>query len=64
MYSSVETGSALRALVTPDTVSHALTEVKTSGGWIIVDSKTRWSGLTSHGQPLDLAAVRDNPKRK
>ena len=64
MYSTVETGSALRALTTPDTISHALTEVKTSRGWMIVDSKTRWAGLTSDGQPLDLAAIRANPDRK
>ena len=64
MYSTVETGSALRALTTPDTISHALTEVKTSRGWMIVDSKTRWAGLTRDGQPLDLAAIRANPKRK
>ena len=64
MYSTVETGSALRALATPDNISHALTEVKTSRGWMIVDSKTRWAGLTSDGQPLDLAAIRANPDRK
>ena len=64
MYSTVETGSALRALATPDNISHALTEVKTSRGWMIVDSKTRWAGLTSEGQPLDLEAIRANPKRK
>ena len=64
MYSTVETGSALRALTTPDNISHALTEVKTSRGWMIVDSKTRWAGLTSDGQPLDLAAIRANPDRK
>ena len=55
MYSTVETGSALRALTTPDTISHALTEVQTSRGWMIVDSKTRWAGLTG---------IRANPKRK
>ena len=64
MYSTVETGSALRALTTPDTISHALTEVKTSRGWMIVDSKTRWAALTSGGQPLDLEAIRANPKRE
>lgn len=31
---------------------------------MIVDSKTRWAGLTSDGQPLDLAAIRANPDRK
>ena len=64
MYSTVETGSALRSLATPDTISHALTEVKTSRGWMIVDSKTRWAALTAEGWPLDLEAVRENPDRK
>jgi hypothetical protein len=64
MYSTVETGSALRALATPDTISHALTEVQTSRGWMIVDSKTRWAGLTSEDRPLDLEAIRANPQRK
>lgn len=64
MYSTVETGSALRSLATPDTVSHALTEVKTSRGWMIVDSKVRWAGIASDGSPLDLEAVRSNPHRK
>jgi hypothetical protein len=64
MYSTAETGSALRALTTPDTLSHALTEVKTSRGWMIVDSRTRWAGLTSDGRPLDLEAIRANPQRK
>ena len=53
MYSTVEAGSALGALATPDTLSHALTEVKTRRGWMIVDSRTRWAGLTADGRPMD-----------
>lgn len=64
MYSTVETGSALRSLATPDIISHALTEVKTSRGWMIVDSKVRWAALTSDGKPLDLEAVRKDPRRR
>ena len=64
MYSTEATGSALKSLVTPLNLSHALTEVETSRGWMIVDSRTRWAGLTSDGQPLDLAAIRQNPRRK
>jgi len=64
MYSTEDTGSALRSLTTKDTISHALTEVETRRGWMIVDSKTRWAGLTSDGKPLDLASVRQDPHRK
>ncbi|QNP42280.1 hypothetical protein H9L15_07855 [Sphingomonas daechungensis] len=62
MYSTAKSGSALRSLLTPDTTSHALTEVETSRGWMIVDSKTHWAGLTADGRPVDLEAVRANPK--
>lgn len=64
MYSTQETGSALRSLATPDTLSHSLTEVETSRGWMIVDSKTHWAGLTADGKPVDLELVRKNPRRK
>ena len=64
MYSTVEAGTALRALATPNTISHALTEVKTRRGWMIVNSKTRWAGLTADGQPLDLGEVRNKADQK
>ena len=64
MYSTVEAGTALRALATPNTISHALTEVKTRRGWMIVDSKTRWAGLTADGRPLDLGEVRKKADQK
>jgi hypothetical protein len=64
MYSSHETGSAPRSLATPDTLSHSLTEVETSRGWMIVDSKTHWAGLAADGKPVDMELMRENPRRK
>lgn len=64
MYSTAETRSALWSLATPDTVSHAMTEVETSRGWMVVDSKVRWSGLTADGRPLDLKALHEDRRRK
>ena len=64
MYSTQESGSALKSLVTPMNLSHALTEVETSRGWMIVDSRTRWAALTAGGRPLDLAAIRQDPRRR
>lgn len=61
VYSTVETGSAIRSLATKDTISHALTEVKTSRGWMAVNSKVRWAGLTADDRPVDLNAIRENP---
>lgn len=48
IYSAREHGP-LRALVTPYTDSHALTEVKTRKGWMLVDSNARWIGLDPSG---------------
>ena len=38
IYSTVETGSALISLLTPQVPSHALTEVLTQAGWMAIDS--------------------------
>ena len=59
VYSTEDTGSALKSLVTPKTPSHAVTEVKTSRGWIVVDSNRRWIGLAEGGKPIDLAGLQD-----
>ena len=61
IYSTRATGSALRSLATPGVDSHAITEVMTRRGWMIVDSNSRWIGLTNANQPLDLARLRDRP---
>lgn len=64
IYSTVDSGSALRSLAKPGTDSHAVTEVKTRRGWMLVDSNTRWAGLTADGAPLAMDAVRANPRRR
>jgi hypothetical protein len=64
IYSTAETKSALRSLATRDNLSHAITEVRTERGWMIVHSNTRWAGLTADGKPADLAAVRAAPRQK
>ena len=37
--------------------SHAVTEVKTSKGWMLVDSNTEWIALTRQGEPVNADAV-------
>lgn len=53
------TGSPLRSFLTPKTQSHAVTEVKTDRGWLVIDSNRRWIGLTEGSKPVDLAALRE-----
>lgn len=61
IYSEKETGSALRSLMTPGVESHAISEVKTQRGWMIVDSNVRWIGLTRDNHPIALAQLREDP---
>ncbi|MDH3668540.1 MAG: hypothetical protein OEN23_16565 [Paracoccaceae bacterium] len=56
IYSTAEHG-LLRALVTPGTASHALTEVRTLRGWMLVDSNARWIGLGPDGAVHGIEAI-------
>ena len=47
-----ENKSFLRALATFGQPSHAVTEVKTSKGWMFVDSNTPWVAITKDGEPV------------
>jgi hypothetical protein len=49
--------SFLRALVRRKHPSHAVTEVKTSRGWLYVDSNMPWIALTHAGEPLGAGGV-------
>ena len=39
------------------TQSHALVEVKTSKGWLVVDTRNRWISLDIHNDPVSLVAL-------
>lgn len=47
----------LRALFRNGQTSHAVTEVKTKNGWMLVDSNTEWIALTRHGEPVNADEV-------
>lgn len=50
-------GSSLKALLTPGTPSHAVTEVRTGKGWLVVDSNAPWLSLGVDGLPVPLSAI-------
>jgi len=58
IYSTKDAGR-LRAFVTPRTPSHAVSEVKTERGWLVIDSNRRWIGLTAEGEAIDLARLQE-----
>lgn len=47
----------LKAFFRDGQTSHAVTEVKTNKGWMLVDSNTEWVALTSHGEPVNADEV-------
>lgn len=44
-----------------DVDSHAVVEVRTSKGWLIVDTRRRWISLSAARQPISLAMLKDKP---
>lgn len=62
IYSTEQTNSSILSLLTPQVSSHTVSEVKTARGWLVVDSNSRWIGLTREGEPIGLAELRRNPE--
>lgn len=57
VYSTAEK-PPVQALLTPGIESHALSEVLTRRGWMLVGSNTRWISLRRDGRPLSIAQLR------
>lgn len=49
-----------RAFFTRGTMSHAVTEVKTSRGWVTVDSNSKWLSVTTDGSPIQVDRIYEN----
>ncbi|MCB0221747.1 MAG: hypothetical protein KDH09_18770, partial [Chrysiogenetes bacterium] len=54
VYSKDESGPSLGTLLTPGVPSHALTEVRTARGWLVVDSNARWLSIDESGDPVAI----------
>lgn len=48
---------SLRTVLSPSSGSHAFCEVKTSKGWMIVDSSTPFIGLHNDKEPMDIQTI-------
>lgn len=55
--SLVETGSAVKAIMTVGAPSHAVTEVFTKNGWLVVDSNAHWVSTDAEGRPISIEKV-------
>jgi transglutaminase-like putative cysteine protease len=50
--------SVLKTLLTPMASSHAITEVLTDKGWLVVDSNRRWISTDKNGKPVSIKHMR------
>ena len=60
VYSLAKTGSTLKTLFLPGIQSHAVTEVKTEKGWLVVGSNNPWIGLDQENNPVSISAIQDS----
>jgi len=57
MYTVRPGSSALVTLLTPNAHSHAITEVRTAGGWMLVDPSAGWLARDAQGRPLSARSL-------
>lgn len=58
IYSTKKTRSAIKSLITIGIPSHAVTEVLTKKGWLVVDSNNRWVSTDSIDNPVSIAQIK------
>jgi len=54
IFSKEDTGSSLKSFITPGISSHAVTEVLTKNGWLVVDSNAPWISTDINNQPSSI----------
>jgi hypothetical protein len=62
IYSTAKS-SLLAALFTPQVASHAVSEVLTRKGWMVIDSNARWIGLDADRDPVSLDEIQSTGLR-
>jgi hypothetical protein len=55
--------STLQALLKPQVASHAVSEVRTAKGWMLVDSNARWIGLDASRNAVSLDDIQSTGLR-
>lgn len=58
------TTSVVGALLTPQAASHAVSEARTTKGWIVIDSNRRWIGLTPEKMPVSVAGLAERQAQR
>ncbi|HEX9205115.1 MAG TPA: transglutaminase domain-containing protein [Candidatus Deferrimicrobiaceae bacterium] len=64
IYSTENTHSPFQSLITPKISSHAVTEVLTLKGWIVVDSNVYWISLDGQGNPVSIEQIQSKKNNR
>lgn len=57
LYSLGNHRSIFVPLITPDNPSHAISEILTQKGWLVVDSNSPWVSLDINGRPVSIESM-------
>jgi len=60
IYSTEKTHGSFLSLITPGVSSHAVTEVLTSEGWVVVDSNDSWISLDGQRNPISIKQIQSD----
>ncbi len=58
IYSTYKTNSAIKSLLTAKVDSHAVSEVLTKEGWMVVDSNAKWVSLNIRLKPISIRKIK------
>lgn len=60
IFSTKNSSSTLEALLTPGVESHAVTEVLTQYGWMVVDSNDAWLSIDVEKRPISIEEMQNS----
>ena len=60
IYSKEKTKTFFKTLIAPKIDSHAITEVLTKKGWLVIDSNSPWLSLDIDNNPISIKQISDN----
>jgi hypothetical protein len=60
IYVKENTTSSIKPILTPNNRSHALTEVLTKRGWLVVDSNSPWLSIDSQNNPVSIKKIQQS----
>jgi hypothetical protein len=64
VFSTEFSGSAFRSMLIKFVPSHAVTEVKTQKGWLVVDSNFRWISISKKKTPISIEEIHQKTEKE